>query len=34
MLDKCLLSEEEISTGKESWSNFTDPFPNWAFVEN
>ncbi|CAM4506511.1 MAG: Putative metal chaperone YciC [Legionella sp.] len=34
MLDNCLLSKEEISSGKESWKHFSDPFPNWAFVEN
>lgn len=31
-LDKCLLTEEEISLGENSWKNFTDKFPN--FKEN
>ena len=33
-LDKCLLSEEEVASGKESWTHFADPFHHWAFVEN
>jgi G3E family GTPase len=33
-LDKCLLSEEEVASGKESWTHFLDPFPRWAFVES
>lgn len=33
-LDKCLLSEEEVASGKESLTHFADPFLHWAFVEN
>ncbi|MCC5791021.1 MAG: zinc metallochaperone GTPase ZigA [Legionellaceae bacterium] len=33
MLDNCLLSEEEMASGKEVWSHFSDPFPKWAFAE-
>lgn len=33
-LDKCLLSDEEVASGKESWTHFPDPFSHWAFIEN
>ena len=29
-LDYCLLSEEELSRGKEYWSTLNDPFPAWS----
>jgi G3E family GTPase len=32
-LDQCLLCETELSLGKESWQEFTDPFPRWAFEQ-
>jgi len=28
-LDKCLLSEEEVSKGKAYWMTLQDPFPSW-----
>ncbi|MDC0213612.1 zinc metallochaperone GTPase ZigA [Gammaproteobacteria bacterium] len=28
-LDECLLSEEEMSKGKEYWVSLSDPFPAW-----
>jgi G3E family GTPase len=29
-LDACLLTDEEMAAGTESWKNFTDPFPSWS----
>jgi G3E family GTPase len=29
-LDNCLLTDEEMAGGPESWKNFTDPFPSWS----
>jgi len=29
MLDRCLLSEEEMQMGSEAWLNFPDPFMEW-----
>ena len=28
-LDKCLLDEDELLTGKASWKKLPDPFPAW-----
>ncbi|PQO28989.1 GTP-binding protein [Blastopirellula marina] len=28
-LQACLLTDEELAEGVESWSNFPDPFPRW-----
>lgn len=28
-LDNCLLSDAEMSMGKEAWRQFEDPFPKW-----
>ena len=32
-LDKCLLTEEEISKGPEVWSEYEDPLPEWQEFE-
>ena len=29
MLDECLLRDQEISAGRESWLNMNDSFPEW-----
>jgi hypothetical protein len=29
MLDRCLLSDEEMQMGSEAWLNFPDPFMEW-----
>jgi G3E family GTPase len=29
-LDSCLLTDQEMAGGPESWKNFTDPFPSWS----
>jgi G3E family GTPase len=29
-LDGCLLTDEEMAGGPESWRNLTDPFPSWS----
>lgn len=29
-LDACLLSDEEMAEGPESWKNIADPFPSWS----
>lgn len=28
-LDACLLNDEQLQAGKESWQTFPDPFPQW-----
>jgi G3E family GTPase len=33
MLDDCLLTDEEMAQGEESWRKFTDPFSPWALQE-
>ena len=33
MLDRCLLTDEEISGGESAWRSFTDPFPQWLIEE-
>lgn len=33
-LDKCLLTEAEMSGGYAAWKEFDDPFPLWVFSEN
>lgn len=32
LLDGCLLTEEELSMGPESWTGWPDPFPEWVFT--
>lgn len=32
-LNKCLLSEDEMSIGIEEWKALPDPFPEWKFAE-
>lgn len=32
-LDACLLSDAELSMGKEAWLHFDDPFPPWLIDE-
>jgi G3E family GTPase len=29
-LDACLLTDQEMAGGPESWKNLTDPFPSWS----
>ena len=29
-LDDCLLSDEEMAGGSDSWRSFADPFPSWS----
>jgi G3E family GTPase len=29
-LDRCLLTDEEMAGGPDSWRSFTDPFPSWS----
>ena len=29
-LDGCVLTNEEMASGPESWRNLTDPFPSWS----
>lgn len=29
-LSQCLLSEEEVSKGREEWAKLPDPFPSWG----
>jgi len=29
MLDQCLLTDEEMGAGPETWKTFDDPFPQW-----
>jgi G3E family GTPase len=29
-LDSCLLTDEEMAGGPDSWRSFTDPFPSWS----
>ena len=29
LLDDCLLSNEDLLLGKDHWSKFPDPFPDW-----
>lgn len=33
MLDRCLLSDSEMSLGQEGWNRFVDPFAPWKTVE-
>ena len=33
LLDDCLLSDEELAAGPDAWSRWTDPFPEWMFVD-
>jgi G3E family GTPase len=30
--DSCLLSDDEMAGGEQTWSNLPDPFPSWAHV--
>ena len=30
LLDECLLSDEDLLLGKDHWSKFPDPFPDWG----
>jgi len=31
LLDSCLLTDEELDMGREVWSAWPDPFPEWVF---
>jgi G3E family GTPase len=33
ILDRCLLTDDEMGNGPETWKTFEDPFPRW-FAEN
>ena len=33
LLRRCLLTDEEMEGGPESWSKFTDPLPEWIFQQ-
>ncbi len=28
-LDTCLLTEDELLTGRQFWETLSDPFPSW-----
>ena len=30
LLDECLLSDSDLLLGKDYWSQFPDPFPEWG----
>ena len=30
LLDECLLADEDLLLGKDHWSKFPDPFPDWG----
>ena len=32
-LDKCLLTDDELLSGKDYWLSLNDPFPEWSDVE-
>jgi hypothetical protein len=34
MLDKCLLTDEELSQGEDGWLGLKDPFSPWTLQEN
>ncbi len=34
LLDACLLTDAEMSLGKDEWKKFTDPFPCWELKED
>lgn len=34
MLDKCLLTDEELSQGEHTWRGYQDPFPPWTVQED
>ena len=34
MLDRCLLSDEEMQMGSEAWLNFPDPFMEWRMHDS
>lgn len=34
LLDACLLTDVEISLGKDEWKKFKDPFPSWESKED
>lgn len=31
LLDSCLLSDQEMSMGPDTWQDWPDPFPEWVF---
>jgi len=31
LLDSCLLTDEELAMGPETWTEWVDPFPEWVF---
>ncbi|MEM7755498.1 MAG: zinc metallochaperone GTPase ZigA [Planctomycetota bacterium] len=32
LLDSCLLTDDELATGPETWAEWADPFPEWMFT--
>lgn len=34
ILDRCLLSDEEMAAGRTAWRAFDDPFPRWFAEQN
>ena len=32
LLDECLLTDEDLLLGKDHWSKFSDPFPEWGGI--
>ena len=33
LLDRCLLTDEELAAGPAAWESYADPFPEWVFRE-
>ena len=33
LLDSCLITDQELAMGAETWSAWPDPFPEWVFQE-
>lgn len=33
ILDQCLLTDEEMAAGSETWCTWDDPFPEWHFAD-
>jgi hypothetical protein len=33
ILDRCLLTADEMAAGPEAWKRFDDPFPVWKRAE-
>ena len=33
MLDRCLLTDDELALGEDGWKSFSDPFSPWTLQE-